>query len=196
MHDERLLSVEACTKVVAMVHEATGLIVNIMGDGGRILASSMPERIGSIHEGASRIMAGTVEEIAIDEMMATTMKGVRPGFTGAVRLNGRLVGCIGIGGNPESVKPLQKLAVLALKQEIEQAHTSEREKRLVSEIRHDIGDIAERMQILSLNGAVLAARLGASGHGFKIVVAEMRVLAAQIGEKLVELAQREKATKL
>jgi carbohydrate diacid regulator len=115
------------------------------------------------------------------------------GFTGAVLLDGRLVGCVGIGGDPLQVKPLQKLATLALKQEIEQERVSLREKELVSEVRQDIGDIAERMQILSLNGAVLAARLGASGNGFKIVVAEMRVLAAQIAEKLVELTQRELA---
>ena len=45
---------------------------------------------------------------------------------------------------------------------------------------------------MSLNGAVLAARLGEKGRGFKIVVGEMRELAAQIGEKLVELERREK----
>jgi len=47
------------------------------------------------------------------------------------------------------------------------------------------------MQILSLNGAVLAARLGDKGRGFKVVVSEMRELAAQIGGKLVAMERRQ-----
>lgn len=187
MADEIVLDEHAARYVVDMVHQATGHIVNVMGEGGRILASSMPERVGTIHEGASRIMSGQIDEIAIDEAMARSMTGVRPGYTGGIRIDGRLLGCIGIGGDPAMVKPLQKLSVLTLKQELDRQKLAGREKRLLVDVRKDIGDIAERMQVLSLNGAVLAARLGEKGRGFKIVVAEMRQLAAQIGEKLNDL---------
>jgi len=192
MSESNDLALDTCMRIVSMVHEASGRTVNVMGGGGKILASSDPARIGTIHDGAKRIMAGDVNEIAIDQEMAKSMQGVKPGYTGAVHLDGRLVACIGIGGEPSEVKPLQKMAALALRQEMERERLALRERFLLDEVRRDIGDIAERMQVLSLNGAVLAARLGEKGHGFKIVVAEMRNLAAQIGEKLADLERRDK----
>lgn len=188
------ISLDACNRIITLVHDASGHPVVIMVAGGRILAATDQARIGTIHEGAKRIMAGEVSEIAIDDAMTKTMQGVRPGYTGPVFFDGKLVACIGVGGDPVEVKPFQKLAALALRQEIERGQLAMRECSLLDEVRRDIGDIAERMQVLSLNGAVLAARMGEKGHGFKIVVAEMRNLAVQIGEKLTDLEQRGKAT--
>jgi len=191
MSATQALSVDACKHIVLIVHEATGHGVIVMGEGGRILASSDPARIGNIHDGGKRIMAGEITDIAIDSNMATTMQGVKPGYTGSVHLGGKLIACIGVGGEPAEVKPFQKMAALALQQELERHQIATRERELLTNVRLDIGDIAERMQILSLNGAVLAARLGEKGRGFKIVVAEMRNLATQIGQKLADLERRD-----
>ncbi|PKL23628.1 MAG: hypothetical protein CVV47_14065 [Spirochaetae bacterium HGW-Spirochaetae-3] len=184
-------SLESYQRIVMLVHEATGHGVNIMGEGGRILASSDPVRVGTIHDGGRQVMGGHVEEVAIDAATAASMKGVKPGYMGAVRMNGRLIACIGIGGEPAEVKPLQRMAALALQQELDRERLAKRESDLLEDVRRDIGDIAERMQILSLNGAVLAARLGDKGRGFKVVVSEMRELAAQIGGKLVAMERRQ-----
>lgn len=192
MPSTNTFSLEIFERIVSLVHEATGHGVNIMGEGGRILASSDPARVGTVHDGGRRVMSGEVEEVAIDAETAATLQNVKAGYMGAVRMEGKLLACIGIGGEPITVKPLQKMAALALKQELERERLAARERGLLQDVRRDIGDIAERMQVLSLNGAVLAARLGEKGRGFKIVVGEMRELAAQIGEKLVELERREK----
>ena len=192
MSSTNTFSIEIFERIVSLVHEATGHGVNIMGEGGRILASSDPARVGTVHDGGRRVMSGEVEEVAIDAETAATLQNVKAGYMGAVRMDGKLLACIGIGGEPIAVKPLQKMAALALKQELERERLAGRERGLLQDVRRDIGDIAERMQVLSLNGAVLAARLGEKGRGFKIVVGEMRELAAQIGEKLVELERREK----
>ncbi|HPE90370.1 MAG TPA: sugar diacid recognition domain-containing protein [Spirochaetales bacterium] len=192
MPSTNTFSLEIFERIVSLVHEATGHGVNIMGEGGRILASSDPARVGTVHDGGRRVMSGEVEEVAIDAETAATLQNVKAGYMGAVRMDGKLLACIGIGGEPIAVKPLQKMAALALKQELERERLAGRERGLLQDVRRDIGDIAERMQVLSLNGAVLAARLGEKGRGFKIVVGEMRELAAQIGEKLVELERREK----
>jgi hypothetical protein len=178
---------------VTLIQEASGHAAVVMGQGGRILAASDPSRVGAVHDGAKRIMAGETREIAIDDAMAKTMQGVRPGYTSGVSIGGRLVACIGVSGDPVTVKPFQKMAALVLKQELDRELLAARERALLGDVRRDIGDIAERMQVLSLNGAVLAARLGEKGRGFKIVVAEMRELAAQIGEKLADLERRERA---
>ncbi|HRW25641.1 MAG TPA: sugar diacid recognition domain-containing protein [Spirochaetia bacterium] len=192
MPSTNTFSLEIFERIVSLVHEATGHGVNIMGEGGRILASSDPARVGTVHDGGRRVMSGEVEEVAIDAETAATLQNVKAGYMGAVRMEGKLIACIGIGGEPIAVKPLQRMAALALKQELERERLAARERGLLQDVRRDIGDIAERMQVLSLNGAVLAARLGEKGRGFKIVVGEMRELAAQIGEKLVELERREK----
>jgi len=186
------ISVDVCKRIVSMVYEASGYNVIIMVEGGKILAASDPARVGTVHEGAKRIMAGSEREIAIDTEMAKTMQGVKPGYTGPVHIDGKLVACIGVSGNPVEVKPIQKMAALALRQEIDREGLDLRERSLLEDVRREIGDIAERMQVLSLNGAVLAARLGEKGRGFKIVVGEMRNLAAQIGAKLADFEKRGK----
>jgi len=84
MSESKDLSLDTCMRIVKLVNEASGHIVNVMGEGGRILASSDPARIGTVHDGTKRIMAGDVHEIAIDQEMARTMQGVQPGYTGAV----------------------------------------------------------------------------------------------------------------
>lgn len=108
MKDESELSPAVCGRVVSLVNGATNQIVNVMVDGGRILVSSDPARIGTIHEGARRILAGEVEEIAIDAETARNMQGVRPGYNGAVWKDGRKVACIGVSGDPAVAKPVQK----------------------------------------------------------------------------------------
>lgn len=185
------LSQGASDKVVSLIQEATGHSIAIIGQGGRILSSSTKSRIGTTYDVGRRIMAGELDELSVDEAIASTMKGEIPGYTAAVRFDGKLIGCIRIGGNPVAVKPIQRLAALSLRQELERERLALREQALISDVRRDIADIAERMQVLSLNGAVLAARLGENGRGFKIVVAEMRELAAQIGQKMADLERRE-----
>lgn len=196
MNNESELSPAVCERVVSLVNGATNQIVNVMVGGGRILVSSDPARIGTIHEGARRILAGEVEEIAIDAETARNMQGVRPGYNGAVWKDGRKVACIGVSGDPAVAKPMQKLAALVLLQELDRVGRADRERNLLADVRADINDIAERMGVLAINGAVLAARSGEAGRGFKIVVAEMRKLAAQIGEKLSDLERRSKGVRI
>lgn len=187
MSEELGIDAELCERIVGLVHGAAGYNINIMGPGGRIVASSDPARVGQVHEGARRIMAGEIGEIAIDPETAAKMEGVRPGYNGGVRYRGRLVACIGISGDPAVVKPVQKMAEVVLVQEMERRGLAGREAALLEEVKAGISDIAEQMQVISLNGAVLAARLGEKGLGFKVVVGEMRRLAAQIAEKVGSL---------
>jgi len=190
MPEEVDLDAELCDRIVHMVHDAAGYNINIMGSGGVILASSDPSRVGKVHEGAKRIMAGEIGEIAIDPESAARMTGVKPGYNGGVRYKGRLLACIGISGDPSIVKPVQKMAEVVLIQEMERRRLAQGDEALLKDVRAEISDIAEEMQVISLNGAVLAARLGDKGRGFKVVVGEMRRLAEQIAEKVLSLDVR------
>lgn len=171
---------ELADKVCSIIHEITGGVVNVMGKEGKIISSSNPQRIGSIHEGGAKIMAGECDEIAINREMAAQMLGAKAGYNGLVRHNTIRIGCIGIGGDPDRVKPLQKMAALIISNELQQLEELEKRMQNFSELSGQIKDIAERMGILSLNGSIQAARLGQLGNPFKIVASEMRTLSEEI----------------
>ena len=94
MPSTNTFSLEIFERIVSLVHEATGHGVNIMGEGGRILASSDPARVGTVHDGGRRVMSGEVEEVAIDAETAATLQNVKAGYMGAVRMEGKLIACI------------------------------------------------------------------------------------------------------
>ncbi|MBP7096649.1 MAG: hypothetical protein KBC36_11235 [Spirochaetia bacterium] len=187
MAHEDNLNTELARRVVQLVGEATGHNVNVMGQDGVIIASTDPARVGTIHDGARRIMAGEVDEIAVTPEMAAGMAGTRAGYNGVITWNERRVACIGISGDPTMVKPVQKMAEIVVREELDRLAARRREQEFISSMDAEIADIAERMMVLSLNGSIQAARVGAAGRGFKIVVQEMRGLAAQIQEKVRRL---------
>ena len=88
--------IQLAKKVVEMLHEVTGDNVNFMGENGEILAAIQKGRIGTIHDGAKRIMAGEVKELAITVEDTKKFKGVLPGYNGVVVSNGVAIGCIGL----------------------------------------------------------------------------------------------------
>ena len=102
------LPLELAEHVTEIVHKITSGKVNIMGRDGYIISSDDPARVNTIHEGGQKIMRGEVDEIAITQEMADAMQGALPGYNGVVTYKGRRICCIGIGGDPSAVKPIQK----------------------------------------------------------------------------------------
>jgi carbohydrate diacid regulator len=186
---------ELAHKIVTDIKTVSGADANVIDQRGIIIASYDPNRVGTIHEGGKRIMDGEVDEIAITPEMAATMKGTRPGYNGVIKLNGQRIAVIGIAGDPQIVKPLQKMAEIAVKEEIQREIETEQERQIVRDMENQIIDIAERMKVLSLNGSIQAAKLGDKGRSFKIVVAEMRKLAEQINEIITQIDRHRTQTR-
>ena len=185
MNDSYSIKEELARKIVADIKSVSGADANVIGARGVIVASYDPARVGTVHEGGRRIMEGELEEIAITPEAAKTMQGTRAGYNGVVKIDGQRVAVIGIVGDPAVVRPLQKMAELAVREELRREIETRRERRIVRDMESQIVDIAERMKVLSLNGSIQAAKLGDKGKSFKIVVAEMRKLAEQINEVIV-----------
>jgi carbohydrate diacid regulator len=77
--------------------------VNVMDNQGLILGSGEPERVNTRHEGAQLVLAnGRVVEI--DAQTAIHLKGVQPGFNLPLMLDQRLIGVLGITGEPEQLR--------------------------------------------------------------------------------------------
>lgn len=120
--------------------------VNVMDNQGLILGSGEPERINTRHEGAQLVLAnGRVVEI--DAQTAAHLKGVQPGINLPLLLDQRLIGVLGITGEPEQLRTYAELvrmtAEMLVGQRNQQAEQQWRRQRcddLLALLLSDAGD--------------------------------------------------------
>ncbi|MQT73661.1 sugar diacid recognition domain-containing protein [Pseudomonas helleri] len=120
--------------------------VNVMDSQGLILGSGEPERINTRHEGAQLVLAnGRVVEI--DTQTAKHLKGVQPGINLPLLLDQRLIGVLGLTGEPELLRTYAELvrmtAEMLVGQRHQQAEQQWRRQRcddLVALLLSDAGD--------------------------------------------------------
>ncbi len=98
-------------QVVEMVAAETGENVHIMGRGGVIIATTQPERLGTVHEGARKLLAGEIDEAFITEEDCQRLSGVRPGYTAPIVFNGNRIAGLGISGDPHRTKPMARIGI-------------------------------------------------------------------------------------
>ncbi len=86
-----------------------GLVCSFMGEGGRIIASSERERIGSPHPIAAKIMCGVMDEYGISRQEAAQSALLREGLIMAIDFGGQRLASFAIAGPLEVVRPLARL---------------------------------------------------------------------------------------
>ncbi|MBR3973779.1 MAG: helix-turn-helix domain-containing protein [Oscillospiraceae bacterium] len=85
-----------------------GRTINIMNTSGVIIASSEHERIGSFHQGAwEAIRTGKVVNIKKDQL--DRYPGAKEGCNMPLRVNGTIIGVVGIYGDPEEIRDIAHL---------------------------------------------------------------------------------------
>lgn len=129
-------------KVVDYLHEVTGNNVQFMGEGGEIIATTQAHRLGTVHEGARKVMNGEIPYAAIDEEQAKKIEGVLPGYTAPIIINNQIIACIGITGNPDEVKPLQEMGAMIVTNEIEREKIAENVSKEIQEISASLQEIS------------------------------------------------------
>lgn len=88
----------------AMVEEVGAIVrqnINMMDREGRVIASTDPSRIGSIHEIARQMVAEGIPELYVEEDQEA--RNVKAGLNLSLEHQGRTVGVIGITGPYEEV---------------------------------------------------------------------------------------------
>jgi uncharacterized protein YoxC len=150
------ISQKLADSVVNILHEATGRNVNIMGENGEIIATMQKNRLGSIHEGGRKVMSGEVDYVSITSEMAATMQGVLAGYMGPIEMQGKRIGCIGITGQPEEVKPLQKLAAMIVTEELRKEQAARGRQELINKVAGKIQDISASIQQASAGAEEIA----------------------------------------
>jgi carbohydrate diacid regulator len=73
-----------------------------MDENGYIVASGDPDRINKIHEGAVRVVT-TKQAYVIDEEEAVVLKGTKPGVNLPIEFHNKIVGVVGVTGNPKDL---------------------------------------------------------------------------------------------
>lgn len=159
--------------------------VNVMDSRGRIIGSGDAERLGELHEGA--LLAISQQRIVdIDNEVTRHLHGVRPGVNLPLRVDGQIVGAIGLSGDPTRLRQYGELVCMTAEMMLEQA-------RLLNMLAHD-SRIREELVLNLIRAeqfpealAEWAQRLGIDLHQPRVAV----VVAIDGGQLGVEHAMAE-----
>ena len=95
-----------------MVEAVSGLVegrtINLMDTKGIIVASSDPARVGSFHQGAMEAVR-TGKMVNITKEQVPDYSGAREGCNMPLRVNGAIIGVVGIRGDPPEIQALAHL---------------------------------------------------------------------------------------
>ncbi|MFE0424280.1 CdaR family transcriptional regulator [Streptomyces sp. NPDC058953] len=97
-----------------------GVRVNIMDEHGAIIASSDRSRVGTVHEGAVRVLR-TGAPLSLTREAARNLGGTQAGVNLPLRVDGRITGVVGVRGEPDEVgeiaRAVARLAELMMMRE-------------------------------------------------------------------------------
>ena len=117
----------------------SGRTVNIMDTDGVIIASSDDKRIGTLHEGAL-VAVRTGETVFIEKDQLHLYPGAKEGCNMPISCQGKIIGVVGIYGNPEEVADTARLLAVYTMQYLEQnAHLQE--QIIEKELRNKLLDL-------------------------------------------------------
>lgn len=103
-----LLIPSLAKKIIQEVRRLIDEDIIIVDTTGTIIASTESGRIGSFHEGAL-LASREQKKIVITKKMEETLQGVRAGLNLPVLFQNKVVGVIGITGDPETISPYGEL---------------------------------------------------------------------------------------
>lgn len=95
-------------KILKEVKTVTDEQLIIVNYDGIIIASTNPQRIGNVHEGAKQVYK-TDQKLTITPQMAKALSGVKPGINLPITFHHHVIGVIGITGRPKDVEPFAEL---------------------------------------------------------------------------------------
>lgn len=142
----------AGTTAQAIVDDIVGRLgfnVNIMDERGVITASGDRSRVGSLHEGARRVLEAGLP-FSVTGAEARALHGTRAGVNLPLRLDDDIVGVVGVSGEPQDVGEIARAIVrLAELMVMQQAFLGEAgwRHRVRQQIVEDL--VAQRLTVQS-----------------------------------------------
>ncbi|WP_445773138.1 sugar diacid recognition domain-containing protein [Shewanella sp.] len=111
-------------KIVDRTMKIIGHNINVMNAQAVILGSGEKHRIGTIHEGAL-LAINQNRNVEINHTIAANLQGVKPGLNLPIHYQGKIVGAIGITGEPDTLSHYGELLKMTAEMIIEQANLQE-----------------------------------------------------------------------
>ncbi|WP_299806650.1 sugar diacid recognition domain-containing protein [uncultured Shewanella sp.] len=111
-------------QIVNRTMKIIGHNINVMNNHGVILGSGESHRIGAIHEGAL-LAISQKRTVEISSHSTGTLQGVKPGINLPLHYKGKVIGVIGITGEPEKLRSYGELLKMTAEIIVEQANTLE-----------------------------------------------------------------------
>lgn len=115
----KMLSIKLAEEIVKQTMTRLHHNINVIDTDGVILASGEKERIDSIHEGAIEVV-NTGKVLHIDEQKATEYNNCKPGINLPIYFNEKIIGVIGITGNPDALQEIANLVQLTTEMMVHQ----------------------------------------------------------------------------
>ncbi|KKI92245.1 hypothetical protein WQ54_10525 [Bacillus sp. SA1-12] len=103
MNEKFQISPSLAQMIVDAAKEVIGKDINFIDLDGKVLASTDPERIGSLHAAALEVQeTESVVEVLEDDVF----KGAKKGINYPIMIDQKMLGVIGISGDPEECRSL------------------------------------------------------------------------------------------
>lgn len=102
------LSAELAQNIVKSSMEIIDENINIVDENGIILASGNNSRVNTFHEPSLDVIR-TGKIVEINKSQSSQLDGVLPGISLPITLGGKIIGVVGITGDPEDVRVYGKL---------------------------------------------------------------------------------------
>ncbi|MEL4204524.1 XRE family transcriptional regulator [Plesiomonas shigelloides] len=115
-----ILNVAIARQIVERTMNIIHYSVNVMDQHGRIIGSGDPSRLQQRHEGAILVLNNN-RVVEIDEAMARSLEGVKPGINLPIVFNQQVIGVVGISGEPALVRNYGELVKMTAELIVEQA---------------------------------------------------------------------------
>jgi carbohydrate diacid regulator len=119
------LSPKLASKIISEVQEVVKEDIILVDINGTIISSTDESRIGSFHEG-TMIVIKTKQKLYIDQVKARVLKGVKAGINMPIMFNKKVIGVIGITGEPKQVESYADLIRRMTELIIQEAYYTER----------------------------------------------------------------------
>ncbi|NLP43715.1 MAG: chemotaxis protein [Peptococcaceae bacterium] len=105
------LTKEIAENIVKFIYENSSYHGIASDETGTIIADSAGKRVGVVHQGHRKILTGDIAEIAVSKEDEISSGGTqKEGYNIGIFFEDKLVGCFGIAGPVELVKPIAKVA--------------------------------------------------------------------------------------
>ncbi len=128
-----VITKELAQPIVDKLEQVLDTPVNVIDQEGIVVASADAARIGTFHQGAIEAM-GTRKNLVVYPQHTQKLAGTREGITVPLELYGKIVGAIGLTGEPDALMPIAaviKVAVISLMEQAQRAQQSSYKRKLL-----------------------------------------------------------------